>query len=311
MQLLLERLLPIFLIILAGILLRKTGILEQNAANGLKSIILKLGLPAVLFSSFAQTKMEQTYIIIFVVVFIMCIMLYGVGHLLGKVYPRTFDSSTDAYFTGFEFGMVGIGLFTALWGVEKLPVILLIGFGHELFIWFVYVPLLEYKKTGKISIYRTIVTFLRSPIIIAILGGMLVNLLGLYPIIQGNLAGRGFLNALSMVAPIVSPLILVVIGHAMTFKAIPIKRAFFYVLGRWFNVTIIGGVALLLLLFLVPNRDPLFVKAFIAFLLLPPPYILPLFFKQEDVAKQSFYSELLIYHTLTSFAGFIVLMLVR
>lgn len=310
MSQLLEKLLPIMFIILLGVILRKSKVISQEVIVGIKNIILKIGLPAVLFSAFGKARIEGSYIYLFAIVFAMCIVLYAIGSVLHRFSPKLFDSSyTGGYFTGFEFGMVGIGLFTALWGVEKLPIILMIGFGHEIFIWFFYVPLLEFKKTGHMNIMKTLFSFIKSPIIISILSGMLVNVLKIYDGLDQYFVGRSLLNSLSLLSNIVSPLILIVIGYSMTLKAIPIKKAMGYIVGRWLIVAMVGGLALGLALFVLPDQDPFFIKAFIAFLILPPPFILPLFMKEKASVEEAFFSDLLIYHTLTSFVGFIVLMI--
>lgn len=311
MSQLLEKLLPILFIMLLGVILRKTKIIGQEAMIGIKNIILKVGLPAVLFLAFAQAKIESAYIYLFGIVFMMCLVLYVIGNGCNRFFPKIYDSGyTGGYFTGFEFGMLGIGLFSALWGTDKLPMILMIGFGHEIFIWFFYVPLLEYKKTGQINMAKIIGSFMKSPIIIAILSGILVNMMNAYNVLEQYFVGRSFVKSLDLLSNIVSPLILIVIGYGMTLKKIPIKKAMGYIIGRWIVVLIVGGLALSLVLSILPQQDPFFIKAFFAFLILPPPFILPLFIREEAKEEQSFFSDLLIYHTLTSFIGFVVLMII-
>lgn len=312
MSSLLEKLLPILFLILIGVVLRKSNVITKEAVNSIKNMILKIGLPAVLFTAFAKATIEGVYFYMFAIVFGLCVVLYGIGSILNRSFPKIYGSPyTSAYFTGFEFGMVGIGLFTALWGVEQLPILMMIGFGHEIFIWFFFVPILEYKKIGHANIKKIFISFIKSPIIIAILVGMLVNVLQIYDQINGHFLGRSVMNTLTMLSNIVSPLILIVIGYMMTIKAIPIKKAIGYILGRWFVVGVFGTISLSFILFILPHQDAFFVKAFIAFLILPPPYILPIFMKEEAKKEQSFFSDLLVYHTLTSFLGFIILLILR
>jgi hypothetical protein len=56
---------------------------------------------------------------------------------------------------------------------------------------------------------------------------------------------------------------------------------------------------------LIPDLDELFIQAFYAFILLPAPYILPLYIqKREEV---DFFTQLLVYSTVTSFVGYGIL----
>ncbi len=304
---LLQRLLPILLLICIGIIGRETKLLDKNIVHGLKNIIVKIALPAILFTSFGQMSLEVSYLLLFLLIFIYCVVLYVIGELLQKWLPKVFSKSyTGGYFTGFEFGMIGVGLFGAIWGMDKLPIIMLIGFGHELFIWFVYVPLISLKGETKFKLKETIKDFLKTPTILGIILGVVFNVFGLYELVGETLIGASIYTTLDFLMPLTSPLILLVIGYSMSFKHLDIKEAFVYILSRWLIVLGIGIPLLLLLLKLIPSVDPLFVQAFFAFILLPAPYILPLFI--EDGRESEFFSQLLVYSTVTSFIAYIILL---
>jgi hypothetical protein len=221
--------------------------------------------------------------------------------------PKIFSKAySGGYFTGFEFGMIGVGLFGAIWGMDKLPVIMLVGFGHELFIWFVYVPLISVKGKGHFDFIHTIKEFIKTPTIMGIILGIIFNVLGIYEGFGETLIGSSIYTTLNFLAPLTSPLILMVIGYSMTFKHLDWKEAGIYIVSRWLVVLGLGVPLLYVILAIIPEIDPLFVQAFFAFILLPAPYILPLFIKEEKEA--AFFSQLLVYSTLTSFLGYIVLL---
>lgn len=304
---LLQRLLPILLLICLGIVGRETKLLNEEVVRGLKNIIVKIALPAILFTSFGQMDLEVNYLLLFLLIFLYCVVLYLLGEGLQKLLPKTFNRSyTGGYFTGFEFGMIGVGLFGAIWGMDQLPVIMLIGFGHELFIWFVYVPLISLKSKNSFSLGQTIKDFLKTPTIIAIILGVIFNVLKVYDGFGQTLIGGSIYATLGFLTPLTSPIILIVIGFSMTFKHLNIKEAVVYIGARWVAVLSLGIPLLLVIQGLIPNLNPLFPQAFFAFILLPAPYILPLFI--EDVDQAEFYSQLLVYSTVTSFIGYILLL---
>lgn len=137
---LLRKLLPILLLLLIGFFAKKKKLFSDTFIEGLKVLIINIALPAVLFDAFSTMTLQVSYLLLFVLIFIYCIMLYGLGYGLHKFLPKLFGRFyTKGYMTGFEFGMIGVGLFGAIWGMDQLPIIMLIGFGHELFIWFFYV----------------------------------------------------------------------------------------------------------------------------------------------------------------------------
>ena len=300
--------LPIFLILAVGFLTRKIQLFSDAAITGFKTILIQIALPGALFLAFAQATLKVAYIWVFLLVFLFCVVLYAIGHLLHQFAPRLFpDDYTNGYFTGFEFGMIGIGLFTAIWGMEKLPTIAMIALGHEIFIWFVYVPVLEARKTGGVHISQTIRKFFRTPTVIAILLGVAVNLLNVYPTLVTQTTGQAILRGLNMTSGMVAPLILIVIGNSLSFKKIPLRKSVVLLATRW--LVVLGlGYTLLSLMTRFLSLDPFFKIAFYAFILLPPPFILPLFIKPKNKTEIVFFSELLIYYTLLSFIGYTVFM---
>lgn len=304
---LLQRLLPILLLIFLGIIGRRLKILDDNIVHGLKNIIIKIALPAILFTSFGSMNLEVSYLLLFLFIFIYCIILYIIGDSLQKLIPKVFKKSyTGGYSTGFEFGMIGVGLFGAIWGMEKLPVIMLIGFGHELFIWFIYVPLISVNGKGHFNFLHTLKDFLKTPTIIAILFGISFNLLNIYYTFGDTLVGGSIYATLTFLTPLTSPLILLVIGYSLSFKHLNIKEAIIYISLRWIIVLGLGVPLLYIILNLIPNLDPLFPQAFFAFILLPAPYILPLFIDNDN--ESEFFSQLLVYSTMLSFIGYIILL---
>lgn len=301
-----RKLLPIFILLLIGFLLNKTKLLADNVIDGLKNIIIKVALPAVLFDAFASMTLQVSYLLIFIVMFVFCILLYGIGGILNRYLPNTFRYYyTKGYMTGFEFGMIGVGLFGAIWGIDKLPVIMLVGFGHELFIWFFYVPLISMRENKEFHIAKTLYAFIKTPTIIAIVLGVIVNTLGIYHKIGDTLIGGSIYTTIGFLKPLTSPLILIVIGYSMILKGGRLFEMIRYVITRWVLVLGFGTLIFFMLSHLVPDLDPLFPQAFYAFILLPPPYILPLFIKNQE--ESSFFTQLLLYSTVLSFVGYIIL----
>ena len=137
-----SRFLPIFAILFLGYVLRSKKVINSDIVNGFKKIIVNVALPAILFLSFLTMNINQDALFLFIATFIFCLLLYAVGIILQKTGICNYPLS-PFFFTGFEFGMVGVALFTSIFGSDQLYNILLIGLGHEFFIWFFYAPLLE------------------------------------------------------------------------------------------------------------------------------------------------------------------------
>jgi len=310
MTALLEKLLPVLFMITIGWILRKRNIISGGAMNELKSIIVNVALPCILFLSFSKTALEARYIIIVVLVFGMCLALYSIGFLLRRKFPDTFGSIFTPWFlSGFEFGMVGIGLFAALFGSENLPLIMLIGLGHEFFAWFVAIPYVQFKNSGRFNLMETLSKFIRTPIILGIFGGLLANISGLYHLLETFFWGRAVFSAMTTLSNIGVPLVLMVVGYSLVIEKDNAKKIALNIIARLIPVLAIGIVVLILIRLLVGSIDPLFNVTFFAFLILPPSYLVPIYIKNDE-AERHFFSQAVVYYTIVSFAGYIVLMLI-
>ncbi|MBI9101525.1 MAG: hypothetical protein JEY99_03845 [Spirochaetales bacterium] len=290
------RFFPIFALLLIGFALRKTGILKEEVIGGLKKITVTVGLPSVLFMSFLTMEIQTSYLLLFGATFLVCFLLYGTGVLLSKLGICRYPLS-PFFFTGFEFGMVGVALFTSLFGHENLHYILLIGLSHELFIWFFYVPLLESKNKGQVHLGAIIKSFFKSPLIIAILSALILNISGIYARIDTNPLSQAVLASTQILSGIVTPLILLTIGAMLSFKHISWKSAVHLIGLRLLVVAIFGTLLALFTARFVMEINQIMLYAFIIFFLLPPPFIIPVFLGEKYKKENVFYNNLLVLYT--------------
>lgn len=290
---------PIFLIIGIGVVFRRKGVLTEASVAGMKNLIINLGLPAIFFVSFLTMELKQQYLYLFIITFLFCLLLFYAGMLLEKL-KITKIVLSRFFFTGFEFGMVGVALFSSLFGSENLQYILLFGLGHEFFIWFVYAPLLSAQNEGRVELKKTVRSFLTSPIILAIISALFLNITGIYHTIEDFSLMEGFISACRIAGNLTTPLILLAIGFQMKFSGIEWSESIRMILLR-FAVVIIAGIGLFLILDTwVIEFDSIMIYALITFILLPPPYIIPIFLGEKFRENSSFYSSLLILATLAT-----------
>ncbi len=306
MGILLSKLLPIVFLLGIGFVTKQIKLFSEKFVDDLKTLIIKVVLPAVLFDAFATMTLQASSLIVVVLIFVYCCVLYGLGYLLPKVLPKLFDrKDTKGFMTGFEFGMIGIGLFGAIWGMDKLPVIVMIALGHEIFIWFFYAPSLSVQDGKGTGLLTTLGRFIKTPTIVGIILGLIVNFLGAYPLLETTVIGGSLLATIGFLKPLTSPLILIVIGYTMVFQGGHVKEISIYIITRLLLTLGLGVAVYYLICLSIPGVNAQFTQAFFAFILLPAPYILPLYIENEEEA--GFFTILLVYSTMVSFLGYAIL----
>ena len=262
--------LPVFLAIAMGMLCRSRGFLNREGVDTLKKVIINLTLPFVLFSSFATASYSLSSLMLPVVVYVLCTVLLLLGFVIIRISGM---KSRLAPFlaSGFEAGMLGFALFGLLFPDESMSKFAMIVLGQEIFVFTLYKMLLT-RKTGLKAILQD---YLSSPTLIAVVLGLIVGASGLY----GKLQEWGVAVIVDSVTSFISAptamIILLTVGFDLVIKEIPWKQTGGLIAMRLALIAFCYGVLVLL------NRTVLngmiFEGAALVLVILPPPYIIPVF----------------------------------
>lgn len=299
---------PILLLIALGVILRVARVLTDGGVAQIKALIVNAALPAVLFGAFLTLEFDSRYFGLFAFIGVLLLALLAVGYALGRL-PR-WRAPVPFLMTGFEFGMLGIGLFGTAYGAARIGVISVIGLPHELFIWFIYVTLMRLRFGGRQSIAATAKGFATSPIILAIAAGLILNLSGVGAALLDTLGGQAAMAAVDLLGGVVGPLILLVVGHGMRLTAAGARAALPVVAVRYAVVGVLAVTVVPLVVEGALGLRPIFTHAMVTFILLPPPYIVPLYIPESRRDDQAYANNVLTLSTILTivlFLGYVAL----
>ncbi|ACL70976.1 AEC family transporter [Halothermothrix orenii] len=303
----LSKFIPVVVLMGIGYYLRVKTYISQNTVNDIKKLVVNIALPALLFNSFLNVNFQVNYLYIIIMVFLGNLILLFTGYKF-KGFIGVDDEYVPLLFSGFEVGMLGIPLFTAVFGIENVKYIGIIDIGHEIYIWFVLLGILLTLKKGKQSYKQLARSFITSPIIIAILMGMVFNTAGIPGLLKNIYLYNGIIDSISLLSNITVPLILLIIGFELDFKAnsvrLPLKIS---ALRLIFAVLVAGLIGFTFVDFLKLNR--MYVLALMVMFILPPPFIIPLFIKEDKDKDKSYIYNTLSLHSLISIAAFMAVSL--
>ena len=295
--------LPILMLIALGMVLRRARGLDDAGVTGLKQLIVSVSLPAVLFTTFLSTRFEPQHLWVIVIVFAVCLGMLGVGHL----YTRLVGGSiyTPFLFTGFELGMIGFALFTAVYGSGELPALGVLALGHEVFIWFVFVTLLRAAGSQRSSVAATARSLATSPTIIAIVLGLALNLTGLSVQLGQGPVGGAVMATLKYLAAVIVPMVLLIVGYGSRLSWPDVQAALPLVLTRLL-VAVALALAIGSLVFDgILGLAPIYRHALFTLMVLPPPFIIPQFIPRERRDDITYATNVVSLYALASVAVFV------
>lgn len=271
--------LPVFLALALGMLCRSKKFLSREAIDGMKKVVLNICLPFVLLQAFATANYDLSALLLPVSMFGVGCLALGLGFLAVRIF-RVKGRLTPFLFSGFEAGMLGYALFALLFPDRQMSDFALPDIGQTLFVFTLYKVLLSGKKDIR-AIGKDMAT---TPILWAVVAGVLLGATGLYGKLLDWGVGGIFDDAASFLAAPTGTIILLTVGYDLVLREIPWKKLTGLIalrlvimaicLGVWLllNETVMGGV--------------LFWGAAMLMLILPPPYVIPVFADEPEERVQ-------------------------
>jgi len=303
--LIINKVFPILLLLSLGYAIRKKEFITAATVDDLRKIVVNLALPAVFFISFLDIELQISYLNVSVIVFALCVFLF----ILGKLLHRRIATEHEYFpflMTGFEYGMLGISLFGSAYGLENIAYITVIGLGHEIFIWFVFLALLLMKRDGTQNVTEIGKEFFKSPVIIAILAGLILNLLGLRDFLYQTPLTGGVLNSLQFLTGLTVPLILIIVGYGIKIDREGINESVGLTALR---LGILIPLAIMINIVVLGNwlqLAPGFQIGLFTLMILPPPFIIPLYMRSGDEDERIYVNNTLMVYTLASIVIFTI-----
>lgn len=142
--------------------------------------------------------------------------------------------------------------------------------------------------------------FLKSPVIIAILAGIFLNLIGAEKFLSERPITGAIMATLQFLSNLTIPLILIIVGYGIGFDCHGVKDAFLVISIR---LAILVPLALILNIVLIRgllNLGRSFEVALFTLLILPPPFIVPLYVQPEATEEKRYINTVLTLYTVIS-----------
>ncbi len=262
--------LPVFLSLALGMLCRKKSFIGREGIDALKKAVLNITLPAVLINAFATAEYSPATLILPVLMYVLCCIALLIGFTVVKL-SKMRSRLAPFIASGFEAGMLGYALFALLFPNESTSKFAILDLGQTLFV-FTLFKILLMEKTDLKAIARDMIT---TPILWAVLVGVLLGGTGLYSKMQlWGISGvldsvTGFISAPT------GMIILLTVGYDLVLKEIPWKKTGCLIVMRLAVMAVVLGILVLLNRTLL--NGAIFEGAALLMVLLPPPYVIPVF----------------------------------
>lgn len=268
---------PVLLLFALGAVLARRGTLRPSTLEDLRGLVLRFTLPSALFLTFLRVSLEPRFLVVVVAVFSACVAMLALGPLLGRLIGDR-SPLLPPLLTGFEAGMLGYAIYGAVYGTDALYRFAIVDIGQVVFVFFVLATVLVRRDAERPpSLVDTVRSFVRTPVILAIAGGIAASAVGVGPVLDHLGFGRALLTTLGALAAMTTPLICIVIGGSTRLsrgalgrplRTVALRMGAWVALATVFAVVVVEGLL---------GLDRGFVAAVLTMAVLPPPFVIPLY----------------------------------
>ena len=295
--------LPVIVMIAIGAWARKTKFLSESGIEDIKSLIVKVCLPAVLFAAFYNMRFTWRESLMLGVFALMNLAAFTFGILVCALLKIKTPVAPFMCAT-IEGGSIGYALFMLLFGQSDLYHFALFDAGGAVTQWAVIISILQLRTKGKLRASE-LAKSLATPVNIAILAGILCSVTGFGQYLSSTRAGSIFEDVLNFVGAPVGPIIIMTVGYGLTFSNIEWSDTLKTVLARMLVFALfMGGIVYYIVGRMYPS-DPLYRFGAVLYFIMPPTYAYGVFVNGKD--ESAFLSAYLALYTLITIFGYIVL----
>lgn len=231
-----KTLIPILLLILTGVLLKKIKFISDDVIDGVKKIASNVFLPFVIFNALVGTSFSKDTIVIVIAAFFILSVCFGLGFVGKKLNKKEYRDYIPFASTLFECGMIGYALTEPLVGKENLYHTATIDIAGVLFCFTIWIVMMQRivnqdeKQDNKKE--NVIVSMFKSPTFIAALLGIFFSITGLGKLMLESSVGAIYQNVADMFSAPLTPIILVCLGYGIKITKENILDAFLLVVQR-------------------------------------------------------------------------------
>jgi hypothetical protein len=233
----------------------------------------------VLLEAFATAEYTYAALLLPLLMFGICCLALGLGYLAVRIFHIK-GRLVKFLFSGFEAGILGYALFALLFPERSMSEFALPDIGQTLFVFTLFRILVSGKSDMK-AIAKDIAT---TPILWAVPAGVLIGATGLYGMMEKWGVASILTSSAGFLAAPTGMIILLTVGYDLVLKEIPWRKTAGLIAMRLGVMTVC--YALMVLLNRTLLNGMLFEGAALLMVILPPPYIIPVFADEPNERVQ-------------------------
>lgn len=278
----LEIILPVFVMLILGMVCRKLKLLTKGGIGNMKLLVTNIMLPVAIFHALATADYSAETGKLVGIMFVMLLLSFGMGFVLKPFMEDKYRKYLPFMVSVYEGGLMAYPLYTSLCGQENLSQIAVLDIAGLLFGFSIYMGMLGQVENGeKVNGKQLCMSALRTPAFIASVLGIIAGLSKVVVRLIGSPFGGTYLAVEEMLTTSVTAIILIVVGYSMELTPELIKPCLKTIFMRAMVQTIMAVGVLFAVHRFIGNKM-LLDLAIITYMSAPATFSMQTFLKKEE-----------------------------
>lgn len=291
--------LPVIVMIALGMLARKKHLISQKGIDDIKSILMNICIPALMFRTFYAADLTSKSALAVILMFAVTLATFAIGRLFRKLFRIRYEMGRYLC-TSIEGGMLGYALFTLLFGQENLYHFALLDLGNALVLFPILMTRLRLRTENHVS-GKDVARSMATPVNFAIAAGILISVTGLGGVIQSTGSGAVLDAVLNFAGGPTGALILIVVGYGLAFDQVPWPETIRTVIARLIIYGAFGVLVVRIVRVLFPG-DVMYLYGAVMAFIMPPSFAYTVYFREGE--ESAYAGAVLAVYTIFTIIGF-------
>ncbi len=294
--------LPVILMLVLGTFLKSKNMIGSECVSGIKNIIANIMLPVVLFNAISTAEFTGNDIKLVVGIYGVFTVILVLGFLIRPLFG-TYGRFAPFLCVSCETGMLGYPLYMTLYGQEGLSTIVRVDLANILFAFTIFLFAIKAAANGNVDKKRMAWDSLHSPIVIAVILGLVMSVTGLGGMLTASSVFPVYSSVVDMVTGPLTALVLITVGYDLALDKSVMVSVAKVSLAR----ILLNGCGLAAIFFLFRSfwSDRGLLAAVVLMFCLPGQFITPVYVSEEEQRK--FVSTQISLYTLISIVAYVLI----
>jgi len=283
-MIILETIIPVFLLIALGYILKRTGLFTDEGISVIKKLCCNVLLPVLAFDSLIHGSYSKDSLLLIGMELFMLFSAFGIGFLFKPLFDEKVRGYVPYAITTYEGGLFGWALISIVVGKENLYYIVSMDIFSGVFVFTIMATGLKMLCGEKLTGKEVAFSICTNPVVIATVLGFTGAAFGLGELIDNSACAGLYAKVTGFFTQPMSSLILLCIGSGLVFDWSVLKKGL-KLAGLRYAVQIVLCVLVLFIISKTVGLNDVLKKSLLIYFFVPTSFVLNMYANEKETIE--------------------------